>query len=288
MGDIFKNKFFVILLVVICVLTLSTIALNLSGRGSIVSDIVNIVLSPFQKFAVIVKESFSGFTGYFTEFGRMKDEIEELRAKLDAAESQLQETRKLREDNERLMSFYDLKRKRPDYMFQDAKITARDPENYLSSFTIDKGSLQTLAKDMPVVASVGADAEKERYAIVGYVSEVGILYSKIVPFIRTGTSIGAYIERTGEAVIVEGDFELEKMGLCRISYLSKETMPEAGDKIYSSGNGNIYPEDLYIGEIVEVSSDPLSHTRTGLVKPAVNFGDIKDVMIILEFKRSFY
>jgi cell shape-determining protein MreC len=87
---------------------------------------------------------------------------------------------------------------------------------------------------------------------------------------------------------VEGDFELEKNGLCRIAYLSKETMPEVGDKIYSSGNGNIYPEDLYIGEVIEVAADPLSHTMTGYIKPAVNFDEIKNIMVILEFKRSFY
>ncbi|MCL2159573.1 MAG: rod shape-determining protein MreC [Oscillospiraceae bacterium] len=288
MGNFFKNKFFIVLLIVACVLTLSTIALNLSGRGSIVTDAVNLILDPFQRFAAIVKESFSGFAGYFTEFGKMKDELEELRAKLEEAESQLEENRRLREENEMFMSFYELKKKRPDYVFQDAKVTAKDPGNYFSALTINKGSLQTLGSDMPVVAARGTDIEKERYSIVGYVSEVGLLYAKVVPFIRTGSSIGAYIERTGEAVMVEGEFELEKSGLCRLVCLSKESSPEVGDKIYSSGNGNIYPEDLYIGEIVEVSSDPLSHTKTGHIKPAVNFDEIKNVMVILEYKRSFY
>ena len=285
---IFKNKFFIITLIVVCVLTLSTIILNLLGLGSLVTDVMNVILSPFQSFADIVKESFAGFTGYFTEFNKMKDEIKELRAKLEDAQFQLQDTWRLQDENETLMAFYELRKKHPDYTMQNAKITAKDPGNYLSSLTINKGTLETLRKDMPVVAAKGTDPGKEKYAIVGYVSEVGVLSAKVVPFIRTGTSIGAYIERTGEAVIVEGDFELEKKGLCRVSYLSQETVIEVGDKLYSSGNGNIYPEDLYIGEIIELESDPLSRTMTGRVKPAVDFEEIKNVMIILEFNISFY
>ena len=288
MGAIFKNKFFIVAMIVICALTLSTIILNLAGFGSVVSDAVNLILTPFQGFADIIKESFAGFAGYFTEFNKMKSEIEELKANLEDAQSQLQDTWRLQDENETLMAFYELKRTRPDFKMQNAKVTARDPGNYLSSLTIDKGSLHTLGKDMPVVAARETGGGKEKYVIVGIVGEVGVLSAKVVPFIRTGSSIGAYIERTGEAVIVEGDFELEKRGACRVSCLSKDTVIEAGDKLYSSGNGNMYPEDLYIGEITELEADPLSRTMAGRVKPAADFEGIKNVMVILEFTRNFY
>ena len=288
MGDIFKNKFFIILLIVICVLTLSTIILNLSGHGSVVTDTVNIILTPFQKFAVILKESFSGFIGYFTEFNRMKDEITELKNKLEAAESMNQDVLKLQEQIDTYESFYELKKERMHFDLQPAKITARSPGNYLSALTIDKGAFHNLDKDMPVVAAKSAGKDKYIYVIVGYISEVGLMSSKTVPFIRTGTSIGVYIERTGETGIVTGDFELEKNGLCILSHLSKETVLEVGDKIFSSGNGNIYPEDLYIGEVTEITSDPLSHTMIGYIQPAVNFDDVKEVMVIRKFERSFY
>ena len=287
-GDIFKNKFFIILLIVICLLTLSTIILNLSGHGSVVADIVNVILTPFQKFVVILKDSFSGFTGYFTEFNRMKDEIEELHEKLEAAESMNQDAWKLQEENDMLYSFFGIKKEHLDYDLQPAKITARDPGNYFTSFTIDKGAFHDLDKDMPVIAAKKIAGDKYIYPIVGYISEVGIMSSKIVPFIRTGTKVGVYIERTGETGIVEGDFELEKNGMCKLAYLSKDTVLEIGDKLFTSGNGNIYPEDLYIGEVIEIASDPNSHTMIGYIQPAVNFSDVKDVMVIRKFERSFY
>lgn len=283
MGNIFKNKFFIILLVVVCVLTLSTIILNLSGYSSVVADITNVVLSPFGHFADIIKESLAGFAAYFTEFNRMKEEIFELREKLAAAEALNEDTRKLQEQNDMLYSFYGLKKERPDYTFQPAKITASNPGNLQLSFVINKGSFHHIEKDMTVIAAAG-----EKYVIVGYVGEVGITQSKVVPFIRTGSFIGAYIEeRIEETGIIEGEFTLERQGLCRIAYFSKDAVPEIGDKIYSSGGG-IYPENLYIGKIIEVKSDPFSQTMTGIIQPGVDFSELKDVMVILKFERKFY
>ena len=285
MGNIFKNKFFIILLILICVLTLSTIILNMAGYGSAVADITNLILTPFRHFTGIITESFSGFAAYFTEFSRMKDEIEDLKERLAAAEALNEDTRVLQEQNEMFMSFYELKKERMDLKPQPAKVTARDPGNYNSSITINKGSFHNIEKDMAVVAASGKEGE---YVIVGYVSEVGITSSKVVPFIRTGSSVGAYIKRTEETGIVEGTFELERYSLCRIANLSKEAVLEEGDRIYSSGAGSRYPENLYIGEVVGVEGDPLTQTMTGLVKPAVNFDEIRDVMVILEFERKFY
>ena len=283
MGDIFKNKFFIILLIVICVLTLSTIILNLAGYGSVVADVTNIILMPFQMFGELIRESFSGFTAYFTEFNHMKEEITELKEQLDSLEAYAEYWRGQAQENEMLHSFYGLKIKRPDYDFQPAKITARDPGNYSSGFTINKGFFEQIAKDMPVIAVKGME-----YAILGYISEAGGLSSKVVSFTRAGSYIGAYIQRTEEIGIVEGTFELDKKGLCRLVNLSKDVIPEVGDKVYSSGEGTIYPEDLYIGEIIEVIPDPVSHTMTAIIKPAVDLNEIRDVMVIRGFERNFY
>jgi len=282
LSDIFKNKFFIIALIVICALTLSTVVLNLAGYGSVVSDVTNAVLSPFKYFADVSRESFAGFAAYFSEFNRMKDEIEELKTKLAAAEALNEDTRILRERNDMLMSFYELKRERMDYDLQPAKVIATDPGNYLLSLTINKGAFHDIEKDMPVIAAVGTE-----YVIIGYVGETGLTSSKVVPFIKAGESVGAYIKRTDEPGIIEGDFTLERNGLCRVAYLPKDALIEPGDKIYTSGTGGIYPENLYIGEVISVGADPFSQTPTGHVRPAADFSEIKDVMVVLKFEKRF-
>ena len=283
MGDIFRSKFFIILLIVACVLTLTTIILNLAGYGSVVSDITNLILSPFQRFADIIKNSFSGFIGYFTEFNRMKEEIEDLKTRLEAAEALNQDTQKMADKIAIYEDFYEFKKEHTDIKPQPAKIIARDSGNFLSVATINKGSFHEIEKDMPVIAAKGPDK-----VIVGYISEVGLYTSKVVSFLRTDEAIGVYIEDSEETGVVIGDFELEKKGLCILTELSKDTELKIGDRLYSSGNGGMYPEGLYVGEVVKILPNPRNHTMMAHIKPALTFNDIKDVMVVLKFDRKFY
>ena len=280
MGDIFKNKFFIILLIAACVLTFTAMGLNLSGHGSVVSDATDIIIMPFQKFANIVKESLSGFTAYFTEFNSLKEENRQLKEQLAAQDSLIDDARIALEKNDSLMAFYGFKQEHTDIkQYQDAVVIARDAGNYSTVLTIDKGSFHNIKKDMPVVTADG---------IVGYISEVGLYTSKVSLFIKTSNSVGAYIKRSGQVGIAEGDFALEKEGKCLLGYLSKDTDLQVGDKIYTSGDGNIYPKDLPIGEVTEIVPDPLSQTLTGYIKPAVDLNNVQNVMVILEFSREFY
>jgi rod shape-determining protein MreC len=287
MGEIFRNKFFIIMLIIICVLTLSTIILNLSGYGSVVSDITSLILSPFQGFSQIMRTSFSGFTGYFTEFSRMKERIAELEEQLAAYQSEAGEARRAIDENIMLRSFFELKRQRMDFDLEPARITAGSPGNFSSEFTVNRGSLHGIGRDMPVVAA-GSGAD---YIVVGYIREVGLTSSKVVCFIRAGEAIGAYIERTKETGIIEGVFELEQDGRCRFRPLPGDSALEfqVGDRIYSSGEGSRYPEGLYIGEIIRLVADPFTHTMTGIIEPAMDFsgGTVRDVMIIRSFERKF-
>jgi rod shape-determining protein MreC len=100
--------------------------------------------------------------------------------------------------------------------------------------------------------------------------------------------VGAYIKRTSEIGIIEGEFSLEKEGKCLLGSLYKDTDLQVGDKIYTTGFGDIYPKDLYIGKVTEVLPDALSHSMTGYIEPAVDFNELRRVMIILEFDREFY
>jgi len=258
--------------------------LNLTGHGSIVSDTTNIIIMPFQKFANIVKESWSGFTAYFTDIKELRKENADLKAQVAVLQAQNADMPILDGKINSLMAYYGLKQDHTDIkQFQDAAVIARDAGNYSTVLTIDKGSFHGIKKDMPVITTADGIV-----GIVGYVSEVSTFTSKISLFIRTSNSVGAYIKRTGQIGIAEGDFDLEKEGKCILGSLSKDTDLQVGDKIYTSGYSDIYPKDLYIGEITEVVPDPLSQTLTGYIQPAVDFNSLRNVMVILEFTREFY
>ena len=280
MGGIFRNRFFIILLIIACVLSLTAMVLNILGYGSVTSDITNIIIMPFQRFADILKDSWSGIAGYFTAFNKMKEELAYYREYVPELEAQIEDIQKIIEDNIRYESHWGFMQEHTNIQrFQEAAVIGREAGNYQSNLIIDKGSFHNIKKGLPVITADG---------IVGYISEVNEFTSKVSLFIRTSNSVGAYIKRNGQIGIVEGDFVLEKEGKCIFETLSKETDLEAGDKIYTSGYGDIYPKDLYIGKIAEAVPDPRSQTMTGYIEPAVDFNGLRRVMIILEFSREFY
>ena len=278
MGDIFRNKFFIIFLITACVLTIAVMGLSLAGYGSLVSDAANIILEPFQLFAAVIRDSVTGFTDYFTKFNQFRDENAELKERLRRLEAEVDEAREIKAQNDMLRKFFDLKDEREDFKMLDASVIAGSAGNYISDLNINRGSMHGIEKDMPVISADG---------VVGYISEVSYRSSRVSPFIRASNKIGVYIKRTGDTGIVEGDFRLARGGLCRLVNLTKETDIEVGDYVYSSGYSGLYPEGLFIGTVVEVYSDPRTHTPAAYIEPGVNFNKLRDVMIILEFNWIF-
>ena len=266
-------------MVIAIILTVTTMTLNVIGKGNIVSDVVNIVVYPFQAFANVLKDSFSGFTAYFTEFNNLKEENEELKEQLALLKNKYFEAEDFKEKYEELLAFHNIKTASIEFDRQPATIISHGIGNFTSIITINQGSLHEIEKDMPVISPDG---------IVGYVSEVGLGTSKVTLFTCASVHISAYINRTGITGVVEGNFELEKEGLCQLTMLPKDVDLRIGDKILSSGYGGIFPEGLAIGEIVEIIPDVLSRTMIGYIKPAVDLSTLRSVMVIRKFERNFY
>ena len=56
---------------------------------------------------------------------------------------------------------------------------------------------------------------------------------------------------------------------------------EIGDYIETSGAGGIIPAGIYIGKVTEVRSDVTGVSQEAIIKPGVDFSDLKEVMVIL-------
>jgi len=91
------------------------------------------------------------------------------------------------------------------------------------------------------------------------------------------------IARSGEEVIrlskqVEYDFSA-----CNLSYLPDEAQLVAGDEVLTSGNGDVYPAGLVVGQVESVFTDASGLTRYAIVTPEVKLDQLVEVFIIKEF-----
>ncbi|MBQ7011363.1 MAG: rod shape-determining protein MreC [Clostridia bacterium] len=277
MARFFKNRFFVILTCVAIVLTVVPSVLSLTGNSGLVRNAANAIVSPVRHFFVWVGEGLGGFGEYFTEFDRVRDENAELRSQLNALKDRLYEADVKNEENGWLRTFLGLKRENEDFVFCDALIIGRESGNYMTVFTLDRGSSSGVEVNMPVVTGDG---------VVGYITEVGINWSKAATLLEYTSSVGVFCERSGALGLCEGTYELRTQSKCIINYLDSDADVRPGDRFVTSGLGGIYPRGLYVGEVISVYPDNYSRGLVAEISPMVDLSSLSRVMIITSYEED--
>ena len=150
-----------------------------------------------------------------------------------------------------------------------ARVIARDSSNWVSAVVIDKGKKDKIQADMPVITESG---------LVGKVSEVGVSTSKIILISDPNLNIPSLIQRSREEGIISGTI----LGACKMRYISLDSDVKIGDKVITSGLGNVFPKGVLIGELSEIKDDPSGLMKLCLVDSSVNLLKIEEVLVIIK------
>ena len=272
---IFQNKFFLICLCIALVLTIVPSVFSMMGYRSLAKNIVGTVTMPVRWVATVIGDSFSGFGKYFGSIKALNDQNQALIEENAALKEQLADAELLERENERLRDYLDMKNQYPSFSMEEGMVISHSSGNYITNFTLNRGTLHGIAVNMPVVTKDG---------IVGYVVEVGLNWCMVSTLIETATSVGAYIPRSEVVGIVSGDYSMRQEGTCKISYIDADADIQIGDVVYSSGTGSVYPADLKIGTITSIEVDEYNRTLVATVTPAVDFSALKWVMVITGYE----
>lgn len=273
---LFQNKFFIICLCVAVVLCAVPSTLSLMGYRSLARNIVGTLTVPFRWGVTAVGNAFEGFDRYFTGIEAVNERNEALEQEKEALEDQIERAEMLERENERLRAYLGMKNRYPSFQMEEGMVISHSAGNYMTSFTLNRGTLHGVGVNMPVVTEKG---------IVGYVTDVGLNWCMVSTIIESASSVGAYIPRSGATGIVSGDASLRRDGVCKITYLESDADIQVGDKVVSSGNGSVYPAELEIGEVIEVGVDDYSRTIVATVRPSVDFTDLQYMMIITGYEK---
>jgi len=149
--------------------------------------------------------------------------------------------------------------------------------NYITTFTLDRGSMQGIEVNMPVVTRDG---------IVGQVTAVGMNWCMVSTLIETATSVGAYLPRSGVRGVVSGDYSMRYDGVCKIEYVDPDADIRVGDKVVSDGMSSVYPANLEIGYVTAVEINEYTRTPVATVQPSVDLSSLEWVMVITGYEKE--
>jgi rod shape-determining protein MreC len=237
------------------------------------AGIVGSVVAPFQKLAYTISAAISEFGENFKSAAILNAEKEKLQSQVNALQEQLVEYEQAANENKFYEDYLEIKENNPDFIFHPAQVISKDPDDVFGGFVLSAGSLDGLALYDPVITDQG---------LVGYISEISYTNAKVTTVLDPNLVCGAFDSRTADAGVVSGTTEFAANGQTRFYNLPRTCSIAVGDLVVTSGSG-IFPDNLIIGTVNNISNDPLSSSLYATVVPTVNFEELKNVMVITSF-----
>lgn len=271
----FRSKRFKIICgVVACLLAVSIVIRIIGGAISPQSSIIGAIVQPFRSVATYISNTVADFNARLNSGTELMQKNDELQKRVDELSSQIVDYNNIKKENEFLKGFLEIKEENKDYFFVDATLISRDMGDSGFMFTINKGTVNGISANDPVITSSG---------LVGYITEVGPSYSKVTTLLSDKIKVGCLDYRTSDVGIVSGSPELSEKGQSTFSNLPRSCSVALNDIIVTAGGG-MFPEGLVVGTISHLSSDENQTSITATINCSADILNVKDVMVITNFE----
>ena len=268
----FKNKL-AVTIVVLSVAFLGIIVLSIKGNSNIISSGVGGVISPLQKIVYTVNEKVKGSFDFFINFSNVKKENEELTAKNAELENKLIEYERMKDENTRLREMFDYSQTNANYDYLGCNIIGYSGGNISNGYIIDKGTKDGVEKDMVVITPAG---------LVGKVTKASSSFAIFQTILNENIAVAAMVESTDETTgILQGITDSKNKNLTELSNIPIESAIKEGDKILTSGLGEMYPKEIRIGEVISVEVDNVGIMKRAVVKPYVDFNKLEELFVVV-------
>lgn len=278
-GEKFKlpSQYWLLILTLVCC-GLIILSFNTSVFKGPLNFIANYLIVPFQNGVSVVGTEIKDKSEELVQIRDLLEENERLKEQVDDLTIQNTELQQDRYELNTLRELYELDEQYDEYEKTGARIIARDSGNWYHNFVINKGTNDGIEVDMNVIAGSG---------LVGRVIDVGPDWAKVLSIIADTSNVSSTVLSTEEYLIVSGDLELYSQGSIRFSQLiDRDGAVKEGDKIVTSNISDKYLPGILIGYIEKIDVDSNNLTKSGEVTPAVDFGRLDEVLVILETKQT--
>ena len=216
----------------------------------------------------------SGIANYFSSIANLRSaqgENDELKEEIQKLKVELSQKAELNAENERLRAMLGLK-ETSKYDVLTARIIGRDPSVWFDASIVNRGSLDGVKLNMPVVTDGG---------LVGRVTAVSPLTAQVDLVTRDKSGVGAVIGQIGESNALGVVSGTSKKDVLEMKYVPGHVEVKVGQAVFTSGQDGIFPAGLKIGEIVNIVSGSATTPHVIQIRPAARLSSMQEVGILL-------
>jgi rod shape-determining protein MreC len=265
-------------LLVLGLLVASLVTITLDSRGGREGPLAAIgrglgaVIGPLQEgMAAVVRPVGSFVTNVFRS-GTLADENAALREQIATLQREASEVNSLRRENEELHRLLGLSQ-RLGFQTMGATVTGETPGNFEWAVYIDRGAVDGVTVDMPVIAQEG---------LVGRVVEVYQGSAKVMLIIDPDSSVSVRLDASGERGVLQG--QREEPLLFRLIDADTEVQPgetvETSGYTVEEGLEGLFPASIPVGVVDSVEPHESDLTLEVRVRPRVDFSRIYTVALV--------
>ena len=247
-----------------------------------------IILQPKEiglSIFAVFQEGISSMSMFFSETVNSIKTLSELKQDYSAALERLKNYERIEKDYETIIEenrqLKEILKFSHDLEYQNipAKIIGKDPQNYHATLTVNKGRLNGVKKDMPVVA-----VQNGRQGLVGKVVQVGINSSLIQPLYDSSAFIAARLFSSRYEGLVNGT-DSETIVMRYVKRYARSNI-RYGDIVITSGVKSLYPPDIYIGTVKMIHARDYDTSLELEIEPIIDFARLEYIYILQEVRGS--
>lgn len=266
-----------VLLAILALVSLALLTLSARGGGEgpleSVRDGIATVFGPVQDGVTSVLRPVGAVFSGVGDLFRLREQNTELQARVEELEQRHRSARDVMRENEELRALLDMRdtlsARDEEYRFQPAVVTGLAPSNFEWTITLNVGTDDGVAKDMPVIDGDG---------LVGRIIQVGSGWSRALLAIDPNFSVAVRLAGSGEHGYLSGG-DTEPM---RLTLIDVEAPVEQGDEVVTSTyRSGLFPDGLPIGVVESVGEATGALGRDIRVRPFVDFTRLETVLVIL-------
>ncbi len=267
----YKRILFILTIFILIIL----IGLSSVGRGEVNLGFFGNAVAGFQKLTFNSGHTIISSIYSVQDIVRMREENNMLTDTVH----ELQETVRILENivnkSDSLETEYEMK-KNLKYEYAVGQVIALDDSNWFSRLTIDKGENDGIKKNDIVIHAVETDMGVVQIGLVGVVTQTSSNWAKVVTLLDESCKISFRDINTDESGILQGSVT----GTITGYFFNSKAQVNEDDFLVTSGIGEIYIPDIYIGKVTEIVPTTDASTQRIVINPAVEFTKLNRVYVL--------
>ena len=276
MKDFFDTWKFKILVIVAVFLVGIMAYAGANGRLTAApQELLSVVLTPFQKVTSALSGGAASVWEKYTSIDDVMDRNEQLEAENAELRQQMVDYDRIKAENDAYKALARIQDTNSEASYVSAFVIGRDPLDEFGGFTLDQGSTDGVAVNDAIIS--------DRGYLLGVVVEVDATSCKVMTILHPSFNAAGVVSRTRDNGIITGSADYAADGLCILSNLARSTLSREGDQVITTGLGGVFPPDVLVGVIKELTPEASGKSTLAVIQPGADPRTVRHVFIITNY-----